>query len=618
VNTHITTRWLQIKRAKENLDPIKEDIPLYSIEASRILEVAEWPEYEKTGLWHSRVARVLREAGHLDEAITSFEKALKLDDSLWLAQGGLAISYAARGEYEKALETMKNTQAKFRKAAEEDPEMDKNLKSFSYDHYKMQGEWNMELGNTDGAIEQFKGALKIFPRNPELILRLLVILHDENKYQEIMDMLEEMRVDVIPETGFSRLVEVTQRYAFDDEPFYSIVVHSARETGRLEFVKDNIVTSLKAARKDAKVGVAGLLQFWLGLFTYRHHRDVHRAVHIWEQIMETSFASQTVSSLGYARIMAAIQLSIVYFDKAVTAGKGTIEADLYIHKLENLSKQRATDAHDLTAEKVPFVFSTRDTTLVLGLLYRLFGNDKEARECFRSHIKLGNDFLTDDDPTNDWQGFMKLADVLNFADDIPNLDASYSLLGPRAENLKEDSDSEDEGEDVGEIIDEEQNKEEASEGKKETNKDARPTPLSTEEASEPALAEVATEDATDKKEEVDDLEGDMSYGCDGICNVSIRLSDIFRGPITDCCEQRHWSKPDPLHMCRYCLNIAFCDDCIKLVKSDELPFLICSPKHEFYDVPKVTKRLTKGMVLFKGEEIPVKDWLDGLRKQWDF
>jgi tetratricopeptide (TPR) repeat protein len=601
---------------------VKEDLALTSIEAAKIIEVAEWPQYEKTGLWYARVAKVLREAGHLDEAIHYFEEAMKLDESFWLSEAGLAIAYAEREEYQKAIDTIAKARGRFDAAAEQDPEMKTKYKGFAYSNYKLPGEWNYALGKKDAAVENYMRAIKLYPRDVELILRVLVIWHEEKKWMEIMGLLEEMKNDIIPETGYSRLVEITQKYTYDDEPFYNIVVHAAREAGNLDFARENILMSLKAARKESKVGVAGLLQYWFGLFTLRHHRDVEKAIQIWEQIMETSFATQTVSALGYARILAAIQLSLRYFDQAITAGKGTVEADISIHKLENLSKQRATDAPNLTAEKVPFVFSTRDTTLVLGLLYRLFGNKKEARECFKAHISLAIDLLTDEDPSNDWQGFMKLADIFNFADDMVNLDASYSLLGPRAEDLDDGEGEEEEDEGVEEEIEEGAEPSSTEGPSKPESEDAETSEGNKKENAETAEADKKEEDerpkGEDKKNE-DDLEGDMGYTCDGPCEVkihnshpSIRLIQMTNTYVS----QREWSKPDPLHMCRYCLNIAFCEDCIKLLKNDKLPYMICNPKHEFYDVPKVTKRLSKGMVLYKGKEVPIGGWLNGLRKEW--
>jgi tetratricopeptide (TPR) repeat protein len=588
-----------------------------------IIEVAEWPQYEKNGMWYARVAKMLRDAGHIDEAIHYFEESLKAqepDNSQWLVQGGLAIAYSQRSEYEKAIETVKKAQEKFSEAAARDPEMNTKYKAYAYNHSKSEGEWNIKLGNKDKGVENYKTALKLLPGDLDLVLRVLVIYHEEKKWEEIIKMLEEMQSDILPGTGHSRLVEITQLYTFDDQPLYNIVVHAARETGRLDFAKRNILTSMRAARKDDNVGTAGLLQYWLGLFTLRHERNKDRAIHIWESLMATSFATQSVSALGYARILASIQLSIRYFDKAITAGKGTAEADLYIHKLESLSKQKASNPLDRTPEEVGFVFSTRDTTLTLGLLYRVFGNDKDARECFKAHIKLGMfmiiekpavlvvlisdffyflgiDLLTDEDPSNDWLGFMKMADVLNFADDRVNLDAAYSLLGPTVQDEGEE-DGENGGDDgndgvAADIIADEQENEQSPATTKLIPAETNNPP----EAAEPAKA--AEEDPAKEKDEVeaDDLDGTVDYSCDGPC-------------------ERFFTKPDPLHLCRYCLNIGFCDDCIKLQKSDQMPFMICDPKHEFYKPAKVTKRLGKGMVLLRGEEVPIRGWLEGLREEW--
>ncbi|KAI9872186.1 MAG: hypothetical protein M1830_001932 [Pleopsidium flavum] len=63
------------------------------------------------------------------------------------------------------------------------------------------------------------------------------------------------------------------------------------------------------------------------------------------------------------------------------------------------------------------------------------GEDSEAtlpqkpRDSTRSQVKLGLDLLSEDDPTNDWQEYKRLANALNFLGDDGNAPTAWSLLG---------------------------------------------------------------------------------------------------------------------------------------------------------------------------------------------
>ena len=64
------------------------------------------------------------------------------------------------------------------------------------------------------------------------------------------------------------------------------------------------------------------------------------------------------------------------------------------------------------------------------------------------------------------------------------------------------------------------------------------------------------------------------------------------------------------------MNVGFCDDCLKLLKNDALAFMVCNPNHKLFQPPKVTKRLSKGIMLVGPELIEITKWLDKLREQW--
>ena len=541
--------------------------------------MARWAKFEENALWHAKVAQILGEHGHTDEASKELQASIAIDDQLWLSWGGLAKCYAEKHEIDRAIETMK----KARTVLEATPELPQRTWCLHHVANKT-GEWCLSSGKTDAAIENFKEAFRLCQDYGPAI-KTLGILHGQKRYQEIMGFLEEVQAETMPNTGLSKLTVCLQDLisSFGDPEYgdlMDVLEDAARATNRMDYLMDVIQVSVNDARKSAKMGIAGLLQNQLGSLIQRYVRDEAKAIRLWEQIMETSSASKLISHLGRARTNASINLAMRYYDKALAAGKGTPDCEAYIKKLENLSRYKVSPRDDA---ELQYFRTTRETTLVLGRLYMLIGNEDEARECFRILVKLGIDFLTDDDPDNDWYGHHKLAHVSLHANDDLNAAAAYSLLGPKERDAS--------GDGAVEAQKSESNNEKSTSSEKGSSLQAIEKQVDVPNEKSATVGE-------DEEQPEIDLEGEGSWVCNGPCTT-----------------QR--SKPDGLHACRACLDLDFCDECVELVKNDKLPFMLCNPEHEFFLVPTATKRLPKGMVLYDGQEIEIGKWLKALMQRWD-
>jgi hypothetical protein len=163
--------------------------------------------------------------------------------------------------------------------------------------------------------------------------------------------------------------------------------------------------------------------------------------------------------------------------------------------------------------------ATQAIMLTLGMLYRLSGRNREARDCFKPHIKLGIDLLSDDDPDNDWIAYSKMSKVFNHAGDERNFRACV------AANPK-------------------------------------------------------------------------WVWCDGACGLTATPTYGFSA-------------------CRYCVNIDFCENCLELLKRDELPAKRCSPRHSFIEYRTLDRAPRRGIVRVGDEEIPVGEWLGRIKRAWD-
>ncbi|KAH0566498.1 hypothetical protein GP486_000116 [Trichoglossum hirsutum] len=94
------------------------------------------------------------------------------------------------------------------------------------------------------------------------------------------------------------------------------------------------------------------------------------------------------------------------------------------------------------------------------------------------------------------------------------------------------------------------------------------------------------------------------WTCDGPCNT---LRTKYKGDVYK-----------ELHFCEECYDTCFCEDCVKLVKENKLPFRKCSSNHTFLQVFPIPEEARDVAARFEGVNTVVvqKEWLDGVRRDW--
>lgn len=82
----------------------------------------------------------------------------------------------------------------------------------------------------------------------------------------------------------------------------------------------------------------------------------------------------------------------------------------------------------------------------------------------------------------------------------------------------------------------------------------------------------------------------------------------------------YWTYADDIHVCKDCLDVMFCGNCLEKLRADELEENICDRSHEFLHVPKfdVEAALQRGKhhVRLNGSEVSVSTWLSQIRSDW--
>ncbi len=118
---------------------------------------------------HNNLGMVLEQKGGVDEAITQFREALKLDPACMLARNNLGIALGQKGRLDEAI-------IQFRKASELDPDS-----PIAYSNLGLALE---QKGRLDEAITQFQNALQITPDQADIHFNLGNVLLQRRRLDE--------------------------------------------------------------------------------------------------------------------------------------------------------------------------------------------------------------------------------------------------------------------------------------------------------------------------------------------------------------------------------------------------------------------------------------------------
>ncbi|KAI9680348.1 MAG: hypothetical protein M1829_001234 [Trizodia sp. TS-e1964] len=641
---------------------------LSSLAVDRFYVVAKWPQFEKKAIWHARLGKLLREGGYIDEAINSFEKAISLDDTLGLAFGGLGISHGLKRNYKEAINSVLKAQELL-----QDP---KFWHSLVY-HYRLLAEWSKELDDYDEAVNYYAKFVALDPWNYDIMYDYLDALATRSQYKEMTEFLLKLDGEILQPSGNPRLIEMLLWFA--DAPYFNKTIRTlARETKNFQQAESLYKRGIRAAKIRGKEGMPAALRHWLAFLYFREMNEEEKAVHLWNKVINDPEVATSTTEYYWIRLDAAEKLSMVYFNRALD---NQASADNYVGLIEDLTKAKVITKPDNDPK-----YSLRNTTLVLGAWYRLKGREQDARACFKEHVALALDILTDDDEDNDIDGWYWLASVLIAAGEDKNANAALSVLQQWEPEESDDEKStegeetkgkkaEGKGEEANQLLQREaaenksvnptqdiaQNiatlhldnpialglensdgvrppedgvpKDEASpnalgsdpqlidEAKSfeivETTPHQDEKPISKElsgvdasdntaDGESPALPEIQDSESSPplSDQPAPKMDGSTKTDneasqplCDGPCEKKSRLSVGF-------------------YFCRFCIDIGFCENCIKIVRAGEMPFNLCHPKHEHFYYCGGPDAPAKGTIKVAGEIVPLAEWLESVRKEW--
>ena len=565
------------------------DLPL-----KRLQSLAEYGGFEKNAYWHRRLGRVYRDAAYNNAAIKEYNISIKMDSRDSDALEELAFCYEQRKDYLSAIEWYYKALA----ALPNESKVEKAEILLSiYDCKTV-------LVDMDGAVEASHGAYASSPEDVDAAFAYLAALERNGEFAAIMSFAASLETKNSPYEGENMLT-----FLFIETWIWNIIGHAASRLGEIDSLDKSVRKALEAAERrqsppELSKSTSYELKFqyfllgradFLSIYAY----NIDEAIETCERLLSIQIPGQDFSG---QRKMAKRRLSEMYYHKAKAAECAGIRFDHWVTKLEGLAK--SSNAKDVKDDSAP-----ADSSLMLGLWYRLHGREQEAKPCFRTLILGCIDRLTDDDPGNDMYGYCELATTLLIAGDRANAGAAFAVTTLPLDRLKENRRPARKASDEHEAF------------------KVKTRTVSLYSTVIGALAESETETAGSKNTEgiphVTDDNADVPDDRVEIdsaeMDTQIKPEDnmfIFPWHCNGQCNQRvvDWQE---LHFCEICIDTRFCDECIKLVKSRTLPFRKCDADHTFYQVYPPREELQDvATVRTDGKIVPRVEWVEALRKEW--
>ena len=601
-----------------------------------IVEAAEWAGFEQTALWHERLAECLLENRHYDEALQHFEKALELNPTTWMAKYGIASTFAARGDYQKAIETIQ-TRLLTENREVEPIDSENGTQVDRAAPHSLLAKCYSRLMDSKSAVENYMKALEIDEQRYDSVYECIILLGSEEKYKEIISLLRglvenpynEEYTNTIAKLDLEKDGELISKHKgwyetwkytnlittisrdFRWQEFFSYVLRASRETEQLPWLQDVYEKAVVATKKRLLPVIATTLEVCLAMIYMSMGGEEEKLEHLLDNVFKLLIRPRALenSTLWSCEELMAQKYGSYCLQKAYSADNDSEEAR-YAGKLERFCKIKPKGTDD-----APEVITTSFLAVYLGLWHHLRGKEEAAREYLKPRLKKALMILSDEDPSNDDHGYSSLAKVLVAAGQDESARAVLHVFHPTFKRRGDSEDeifrTEDENDDGGAensptsvAINGGKEDQARPEVNKEIGGDDKPTPEKVRTDKEIDAA-AGTTNSPKRSQSAMDLarekypKGKWVYpwGCDGPC-------------------ARYFPLYINASMCRICLR-DLCDDCLKLVQDGhESVRLLCSKDHNWLHIDPPEKEVDEGEILIGDKVMKLEEFLREIREQW--
>ncbi|GME27482.1 Neutral amino acid permease [Neofusicoccum parvum] len=604
----------KIASRKGGPDRVTKNLFSPELTAQMIFDCEEWArkelEISEPDLqWHFKLATTFKSFGYLEEATAQAELGRTLDPSSWRIDYLFACIQQEKSDWQASLQSFQQLADKFRS----DPALRKDQEKFWVTTLDSLGDNLIELDQFEAAMKAYKELLDNFPNSYETVYKMVQHMLSRENFHGIIALLEELSTKQ-GESGVSQLSAVYHQYAWDWE-YHEMIAHAVQKSNGLEFVKKAFKQAAGDAQNgdrlmfvdeddsDRRMPIIAALTFNQGLTVFycgTKNDGREEAIQIWEQGAAMKVPrgySYYLANLFQERTV--LKLAWCYLGMAREAGLGSQAAEELAKKMKALAERQARTNED---------GSPLDIDLLMGRLHHLSGREKEARASVRGHIRVCLDLLSDDDPDNDWQAYLRLAVVLCPLDDDINALAAWSLIAPNEEEDKVES-----------IVEQNEKAQQENNGEQQkSNKMGAP------EAGEakPDIAQAQPQRQETFDAATSEASEDFQDSVDNQSTISTDESTP-RGPINYICDAHcgyRWTYADDIYQCKDCIDTTFDAKCLEKLKAGTLTRQVCSKDHQFLHVPKWddAKKETKGSVRVGDEVLKIDDWVNRIRVRWGF
>lgn len=562
-----------------------------------------------------RLAETFLRYKNYEEAKDTYTAATSLQEDNWEAYRGLARTSEGLKEWEAAIEYMRPVVDKL----EKDPASVKDGEIKLRDCLRQIADWHRSLQSYGDAMQIYEKLLKVKPGDYETICDVLTLLNVQGKDAELVHYLETLKVQTDEESGHDRLSQMIIELAQQEEKHH-MIVQTAKHANYLQPIKETYRKAIRLAQakreeaqKEAEIqAVLTLANLYLHAASslHRHHdsdEEKLEAISFLQEVVELKWSpeSQDTFSVVSAQKAAVVRLCLHYLAQAQAAPPDSDVASSNLAKMKKLCSTDESQRYEYT-----YLIDRDDSQAFLGHYYASRNDKDKAMKELKPRIASGIEMLSDHEPDNDWFAFYKLGDGLLRYKDDENALAAFSLIAP-TENLPTvhlDNDSNNQINPPAVSL----------------TTSAHPSETGPAATSSPPL-ENGISSTTKSDNTVPETES-----LDGVEKPKLKRSGTSRvakrptGPMSFFCDgncSTQWTYADDIYFCRQCPYTWLDEGCLDKMRKGELPRHFCDPSHEYFHVPKwdflKAARVGEGNVMVGERIVKTRDWLDGIREQWD-
>jgi tetratricopeptide (TPR) repeat protein len=352
---------------------------------------------EKTAHWYTGYGLLLKTAGRYDDAIVEYQQAVDMDKMAWKALQGLAESYAALEDYDKATTFLNQALAvvpqTFKPAVRE-------IRADLIDVMLKKGDVQASLQYSKAIFEQEPDDWS----NAKVYVQSLFALFE---FKQIVEFLRGIQNR--GERAITRLSSV-----FDE------ICWACRSQHALSLVD----TEIKPWLFDGSPAI-----FLVAIIKFMYYDSTDEAMRLFEQYLNPTGSnillpqSNTWHTSGI--YMSRKFLSTAYYGKAVDARLAGQDPTQWENKLKELAMANKDDG--TSRDKYEYGFGAPAKTYGIYLRKHAKADPETWMPWFRNSLLMALDMLCDNDPINDLDAYQRCILNLTAAGDFPNALAAAAV-----------------------------------------------------------------------------------------------------------------------------------------------------------------------------------------------